>query len=295
MIGSTGIIKPSTVSVNDIEILYSYSSDRSTEPSNFILLDANLLIKERFLSDNSVEKIPGMYLLNLPSDIFNEVGFYSLYIRPKQIKTNIVDCGVLSSLPNVKGIVLNIEDFANDTDKILQGGLCGFRVEYLNNDGSLINNKHTIVTWSNRCEAISQNINNTSQKNISYRFTDSGNFLFLTVNPSTNPSVQPSVQPNIGVANQQIILSNTYFDPVLIDIELSEYDIDKIALGIFGEKTLNIETGVENVYTKDREIYKQRTIFDIKDETGNPLYKVAQSNTTIDTSETWDTINENVI
>jgi hypothetical protein len=38
----------------------------------------------------------------------------------------------------------------------------------------------------------------------------------------------------------------------------------------------------------------QSTLFDVKDEFNNPLYKIKENNTTIDTTETWGTINANV-
>ena len=89
-------------------------------------------------------------------------------------------------------------------------------------------------------------------------------------------------------------MSNTYFDPQVIDIELTEYDLRKIALLVNGERTLNVETGIENIYDEGRNILAQSTLYDIKDDAANPLYKVKTNNTDIDTSETWDTINQNV-
>jgi len=92
-------------------------------------------------------------------------------------------------------------------------------------------------------------------------------------------------------------MSNTYFDTQVIDIEITEYNLRKIALLINGERTLNIDTGIENIYDESRNILTQSTLYDIKDEVGNPLYKVKTNNlpTEINTSETWDTINDGVL
>jgi hypothetical protein len=161
-------------------------------------------------------------------------------------------------------------------------------------DGSIVPNLFSTVAYSNRCEAISQPSNSSTQKSVVYRFNDSGSLMFLSVTPSSSPSVKPNEFPYIGVAGQQIIMSNSYFDHQIIDIELTEYDLRKIALLVNGERTLNVETGIENIYDEDRNILVQSTLYDIKDETANPLYKVKTNNTEIDTTETWDSINQNV-
>jgi hypothetical protein len=295
-LGVTGIIRPSTVDLEDIEVYYSYTQDRINKPSNFIKLNTTDVIEKRFVEDGSLEVFQGFYTLKLPDNIFSDLGFYTLYIRPKQTFVTILDCGILSQLPDQKGLVLDINssDLRNMTDKLVSGGLSGFRIEYYNNSGELIPNLFRTVTFSNRCEAISQLSNSTTQKSIVYKFNDSGSLLFLSLTPSTSPSTKPNSFPDIGIAGQNILLSNTYFDPQVIDFELTEYDLKKIATLVNGERTLNIETGIENIYDKDKNIVAQSTLFDIKDENLNPLYKVKQNNKNIDTTETWETINQNV-
>ena len=296
-LGITGIIRPSTVDLTDIEVLYSFTPDRITQPTDFLSLDVNQIISKRFTSSISNQVLQGMYTLKLPADVFNTVGYYTIMIRPKQIITTILDCGVLSQLPDQKGIVLDTNNAELQAlgEKLNPGGLCGFRVEYINSDdGSIISNLFSTVAYSNRCEAISQPSNSSTQKSVVYRFNDSGSLLFLSVTPASSPSIKPNAFPYIGVAGQQVIMSNTYFDPQVIDIELTEYDLRKIALLVNGERTLNVETGIENIYDESRNILAQSTLYDIKDEAANPLYKVKTNNTEIDTSETWDTINQNV-
>jgi hypothetical protein len=297
-LGVTGIIRPSTVDLTDMEVLYSFTPDRITQATDFLPLDINQIISKRFTSSISNQVIQGMYTLKLPADVFNNIGYYTILLRPKQTLLTILDCGVLSQLPDQKGIVLDTNDATLQTlgEKLNPGGLSGFRVEYLNpDDGSIIPNLFSTVAYSNRCEAISQPSNSSTQKSVVYRFNDSGSLLFLSVTPASSPSVKPNAFPYIGVAGQQIIMSNTYFDPQIIDIELTEYDLRKIALLVNGERTLNVETGIENIYDEDRNILTQSTLYDIKDEAANPLYKVKTNNTDIDTTETWDTINQNVL
>jgi hypothetical protein len=297
-LGVTGIIRPSTVDLVDMEVLYSFTPDRITQPTDFLPLDVNQIISKRFTSSISTQVIQGMYTLKLPADVFNTIGYYTILIRPKQTILTILDCGVLSQLPDQKGIVIdtNNPNLQALGEKLNPGGFSGFRVEYLNSgDNSIISNLFSTVAYSNRCEAISQPSNSSSQRSVVYRFNDSGSLLFLSVTPASSPSIKPNAFPYIGVAGQQIIISNTYFDPQVIDIELTEYDLKKIALLVNGERTLNVETGIENIYDDKRNILTQSTLFDIKDEAENSLYKVKQNNTDINTSESWDTINENVL
>lgn len=296
-LGSVGTLKPSNVNLEDIEVFYSFSPDRNTEPSNFIKLETTDVLKKKFIDNTSVEAFQGFYTMKLSSDIFSEIGFYSVYIRPKQIKCKIVDCGILAQLPDQKGLVFDINsgDFIDLKNRISPGALTGFRLDYMDDTtGEITPNIFTIVTFSNRCEIISQSSTNTSQKSVVYRFNDSGNLIFLSVSPSSSPSVKANTQPFIGNGGQTVIFSNTYFDPQVIDIEITEYDLKKIGNLIEGERTLNIETGVENIYDENRNILSQSTLYDIKDDFGNDLFKVKQNNKVIDESETWDTITEDV-
>jgi len=297
-LGVTNIIKPATVDLADVEVLYSYTADRISRPSNFTKIPTTTdILEKRFASNNSSVPLQGMYLLKIDSDLFNAVGFYTIIIRPKQIIATILDCGILSQLPDQKGIVLNTNEqsVSELSSKLGPGGLTGFRIEYFDDNNLFINNLFTTVSYSNRCEAISQTSTSPTQNSIVYRLNDVGSLLYLSVTPSTSPSIKPNAFPFIGVGGQKIIMSNTYFDQQVIELELTEYDLKKIALLVNGERTLNIETGIENIYDDSRNILAQSTLYDIKDEFENPLYKVKQNNTEINEEETWNTINDGVI
>lgn len=295
-LGYTGIIRQATVGLDDIEVLFSFSPDRITKPTDFSLLNTTDVLERRFITNAPNQALPGMYVLKLPTSTFLDIGFYTILIRPKQILTSIVDCGVLSQIPDQKGIILdtNQSGLAALSQRFVPGGLCGFRIEYFDGSGSLIDNFFTTISYSNLCEAITQASNSPTQKSVLYNFNDTGSLLFLSVTPSTSPSLKPTALPYIGSAGQNIVITNTFFDPQIIEIELTEYDLKKVALLVNGERTLNIGTGIENIYDEDKNIIAQSTLFDIQDEFNNPLYKVKENNITINTTETWDTINQNV-
>ncbi len=163
--GVYGTIRPADVSPEDVEIILNYTPSRD-ETNNFLLtkLDAPSILKPYFNNADTggnanVELLGGLYNLTLPSDVFNRIGIYTLYIRPAQIRTTILDCGVLSALPNVKGIVIDLNAVpTNYRNKFVNQGLVGFRVEYLNSDGTKVPNFFRLITSSFFCEPVVQNL-----------------------------------------------------------------------------------------------------------------------------------------
>jgi hypothetical protein len=199
-------------------------------------------------------------------------------IRPAQIRTTILDCGILSALPNVKGLVIDLNSVPNEfINKFVNQGLVGFRVEYLNSDGSKIPNFFRIITSSFFCEPVVQNLTNTSQKSIRYRYTDSNtNLIFCTLSPSTAPTNKPNAIPFIGQPNQSIIVTNTFFNPIVMDIEVAEHDFSTLAIGLFGNQTKSIDDGIYTLYDSDNNIYKQYNLYEIRDQFNDLLYEVRQ-------------------
>ena len=171
--GTYGTIRPADVSPEDVQIILNYTESRD-ETDNFILttLNAQEVLTPYFNNENTggnagVEILGGLYNLKLPSNVFNQLGIYNIYIRPAEIRTTITDCGVLSALPNVKGLVFNIDAVPSQfRNKFVAQGLVGFRVEYLNSDGTKIPNFFRIITSSFFCEPILENQVNSSQKSI---------------------------------------------------------------------------------------------------------------------------------
>ena len=186
--GTYGTIRPADVSPEDVEIILHYTPSRD-DTTSFVLkkLDAPSILRPYFsnptIGGNVKELLGGLYNLKLPADEFNKIGIYTLMIRPAQIRTKISDCGVLSSLPNVKGIVISLSDVPSDfLNKFVNQGLVGFRVEYLNDDGTKIPNFFRIITSCFFCEPVVQNLTNTVAKAIRYRYTQNNtNLLFCTL------------------------------------------------------------------------------------------------------------------
>lgn len=298
MSGIYGIKRGSDVAIDDIEVLLHYTPSRTSRgDGTFKKLNTQEIIQKNINPNNEeTEILGGMYTLKLPTDIFANKGFYTLLIRPVEIRTKIIDVGVLSSQSDIKGVVFDLSEVdARFTSKFQNNGLIGYRIEYLNPNSNgedvKVNNLFRIVTSNNKAEPVNQNLTNTNQKAIRYRFNDNSTLVFTTLTPSTSNSVKPNVIPFIGEPNQSVIITNTHFNPVMMEIEMVEHDIETIAYSLFGARTKSIEDGIYTIYNFDNEIYKQYNLFEIKEEyTGTPLVEVREPRINIDFNKGFDEI-----
>ena len=218
---------------------------------------------------------------------------YLLKHLPNWVSTTISDCGVLSALPNVKGIVIDLSNVPSQyVNKFVAQGLVGFRVEYLNSDGSKIPNFFRIVTSNFYCEPVIQNLTNTLQKAVRYRYTEGQtNLVFCTLSPSSSPTNKPNATPYIGQPAQSIVLSNTYFNPLMLEVQVSEYDIDTLGIALYGNQTKSMEDGIYTIYDAQNNIYQQFNLYEIKDDFNNLLYEVKDNRgTNIDFSKSYQNI-----
>lgn len=297
-IGNYGTIRPADVSIDDIDMFYTYAPDRETIADEVFRLDPTQLLSYSNLPeddqiDGNENILEGLYNLRLPASTFNQLGIYTLYLRPKVEVTTIVDCSVLSSLPSVKGIVLD----SNALPEKLRGNnaLQGYKIEYIGDDGVKLRNVTRYVVTSNRVVPISQNVGTTSQRANRYRFDDSGTLIFLQVTPSSSSDVKPNVQPFIGNAGQTILISNTNFSPVTIEIDLVENTIDTLANYVSGEQIKDVDNGILTYYDNNRNIIKQFDLYEIKDDVTNvSLYEVKEERDNIDETQDFDDVTDEI-
>lgn len=300
-VGSYGIVRPADVSPEDVDIYYHYVQDRNvTSEVTLKTLDASSVLTPVYHNDetggtSNVEVLGGLYNLKLESTDFGDLGIYTLHLRPKQIRTKITDCGVLASLPSVRGIVIDLTNIPSvDLNKFSPQGLVGYRIEYINpTDSKKVPNFYRVITSNFYCEPITTNLTNSSQKALRYRYSDSAtNLMFLTITPSAAPSTRPTTVPYIGQPDQTIILTNTYFNPTTIEIEMVEHDASTLAYALYGNQSKAIESGIYTIYDKDNNIYRQFNLYEIKDQLNETLYEIREKRTDIDESLNFDTITE---
>jgi hypothetical protein len=297
-VGTFGTIRSADVDINNIDMFYTYASSRENISNTIIRLNPSEILSYNYLPNSeqiigNENLLEGMYNMRLPASTFNQLGIYSIYIRPKVNITTIIDCSVLSSLPTVKGIVLDVNSLPENLRA--NNAMQGFKIEYINADGTKLRNTVRYVVTSNRVVPISQNVGNSTQKAIRYRFDDSGTLLFLQVTPSSSSNVKANVTPFIGNPGQTILLSNTNFTPLMVEVELVENTIDTIMDIVAGESIKDVDNGILTYYDKDRNITRQFNLFEIKDDVADvSLFEVKERRENIDSSQNFEDIIEDV-
>ena len=122
-----------------------------------------------------------------------------------------------------------------------------------------------------------QNTTNTSTSTVRYQYVNGvTNLIFCTLSPSSSPSNKPNATPFIGQPDQEIIISNTFFNPVTMEIEMVEHDISTLAISLFGNQTKSLNDGIYTLYDTQNNIYKQYNLFEIRDQYNELLYEVKQ-------------------
>ena len=295
-VGVYGTSVPASVSPDDMEIWYKYTPSRDQEPGPLTKWSgpSSDIIKENAHPSYSNEIFGGLYTLRLPVDTFGTKGIYTIVIKPIEIRVSIQDCSTLAALPDVKGLVINSASVESQfQSKFENDSLIGYRIEYLNTDGSKRKNFFRIITSNNKASSINTSANNTSTNATRYIFNDNSSLVFCTITPSSSSSVKPNALPYIGVPGQNIIITNTFFNPIMMEIEMVEHDNETIAYALYGNQTKSLDDGIYTIYNFNNGIYRQYNLYEIKDRfTGKPLYEVREEKTTIDQTKDFNSITE---
>jgi hypothetical protein len=268
-----GIVKSALVDPSqDVDVFYHYRPSRSSEDTSFkqfkkISDVSSIFSNSEFENTDETDmRLPGMYNLNLPVSLFGKKGIYTIYIKPKEIRCIIKDVGSLAAYPDVKGIVIDMNEVENQT-LFAADKLVGYRVEYFEYEGSGLRRQqyYRLITSNNMCEPVSQNLTSANTNANGYRFNGSGSLCFMTLTPSTSPSFKSNSKPYIGTPNQKIVITNTKFDPVMIELEMVDHDIETLSIMSEGNVIRNLDKGLMTHYNFDNEVYKQYEFSTIKD------------------------------
>ena len=295
--GAYGTVIPSRIKSSDIDIFYAYHETRtsdSVENAVFKKLPSSILSDVLYDGgDDSVDNVlEGLYNLKLPLEYFNRKGFYTVYIKPREIPAVIADVSSLTSFSNVRGIVIDtnaIDDEYLKSKVYANNQLVGYRVIYLNDNGSRTD-EYRLVTSNNRCEPVVKSSNESGNKSYTYRYNETSTLSFLTLTPSTAPSFKSNSAPDIGKPAQRILFVNTLFEPVMLDIEMAEHDFDTLSYMLEGSQLRDLDNGLVTTFNENNQIVHQSEHYTIKDTaTGNPVFEVKKNKTdSIDYSQTLE-------
>lgn len=295
--GAYGTVIPSRIKSSDIDIFYAYHETRtsdSVENAVFKKLPSSILSDVLYdgENDSADNVLEGLYNLKLPLEYFNRKGFYTVYIKPREIPAVIADVSSLTSFPNVRGIVIDtnaIDDEYLKSKVYANNQLVGYRVIYLNDNGSRTD-EYRLVTSNNRCEPVVKSSNESGNKSYTYSYNETSTLSFLTLTPSMAPSFKSNSAPNIGKPAQRILFVNTLFEPVMLDIEMTEHDFDTLSYMLEGSQLRDLDNGLVTTFNENNQIVNQSEHYTIKDTaTGNPVFEVKKNKTdSIDYSQTLE-------
>ena len=284
--GVYGTTIPSRITSSDVDIFYSYHETRNSDSvgeSVFTKLPSSILSDAIYDRESGVTEnvLEGLYNLKLPLEYFSRKGFYTVYIKPKEIPAVIADVSTLTSFPSVRGIILDssasgIDD--NLKNKIItNNSLVGYRIIYINDDGKR-EDYFRLITSNNKCEPTIQSSNESSNKSYTYRYNESSTLSFLTLTPSTAPSFKSNAEPFIGKPTQRILLVNTLFEPIMLDIEMTEHDLDTVSYMLEGSQLRDLDNGLVTTFDDNNQIYNQSEHYTLKDSsTGKPVYEIKKN------------------
>ena len=294
-----GTVKPSVINTEtDVEIWYRYTPKRSSSDTSFNTFkkisdtDISEMFKKAEISEETLSEetkikdknLPGMYNLSLPASIFGFAGFYTIYIKPKEIYCTIKDVGALAAYPDTRGIVIDMGEIDNGDRALFRSdNLTGYRVEYFGNatQGGATERQeyYRLITSSGLCEPVSQNLTSANTNSAGYRYNESATLAFLSLSPSTSPSFKGSTQkPFIGTPGQQICITNTKFDPVCVEIEICKNDFDTLTTVLTGNQIRSLDNGILTTYNENGEIFNQYEFYTIKDTfTKSDIYDIKKN------------------
>jgi len=281
--GIFGTVRPANINPSsDVEILYYYKPTRGETSgafNGFKSLDPTSCLLPT-VKDEDESRILGMYELRLPLDEFNKKGFYTIYIKPKEISARIIDVSVLAAYPTVKGVIFNI----NEGDLRGISDLTGYRIEF--EDGTT-----RLIKSCNRCEPVIVNTGDGYPKSTRYNLIDtSSNFVFCTVSPSSSPTFKTNSNPYIGEPGLDVKIINTKFSPKMIEVEMTTHDLDTLSYMLEGDQVNDRDNAIITTYNDEHEIYHQADYYVLKDRLGNPLYNIKKKRKDIDHNQDYDNI-----
>ena len=285
-------IKDSEIS-NLVDISFCYHETRSYDSitnAAFKTLPSGVLTRAK--REDGTDVVEGMYNLQLPLSEFNKKGFYTVYIKPKEIKASITDIGTLTAFPDVRGIVLDTTRINSDylKEKARKNNeLTGYRIVFLD-DNNGRQDYYRIITSNNKCEPVVTMPATSSDKTYTYRYEDSSTLTFITVSPSAAAMFKDNQSPYIGKVGQNILLVNTLFEPIQLDIEMVTHDADTISNMLEGSQLRDLDNGLITTFNENDEIYHQKEVYTLKDQyTGKPVFEVAKEKTNgVDFSQSLD-------
>jgi len=289
-VGIYGAKRASSASFNDVDILYAFSPSREELGDlQFTPLYGSVTEAEF----RSILGADGGYKLRLPASIFNKLGFYLVLIKPKSFRTQIVDCSFVVTNNDTeiqiskKGIVIPKLEFQTS------GSLIGYQIEYFDDNGNKIKNFHRIITSSD-IVSVSTNNNNSNANSTSYVLNPNGNNLFLTLTPDEASLISNEQKADLGSAGQSILISNTFFDPTMVEVEMVNQTMETLSWLLGGNSVRNLETGEYSIFDDNNRLYKQFNLLTRKSQFNNGNLDIREEKRDVNLDQNFNDISQGI-
>lgn len=290
-VGIYGTKKLADVDFNDVDVLYAFSQTREQVTDNQLRPLFPNVTNAEFTKMFGAD---GVYKLKLPASVFNQLGFYIVLIKPKSYETEIVDCSYVIRETDEdiqiskKGIVIPKLQFQGT------GSLIGYQLEYFDDNGVKVKNFHRIITGSDLVSPAPNSTQSNTAAAQSYVLDDNGAFLFLTLTPDEVSLISNTKQADLGKAGQKIIVSNTFFDPVMLEVEMVDQTIKTLSYGIFGNSTRDLELGIYSIFDDNGSLYKQYNLLTRKKTFSNGEVDIKEQRTNINLNQNFDQLSQTI-
>jgi len=287
-VGIYGSRIASSCDFNDVDILYAFS------PSREQLGDIQFTPLYGSVTEAEFRKLIGAdggYKLRLPASVFNKLGFYLVLIKPKSFRTQIIDCSFVVTNNDTeiqiskKGIVIPKLQFQTS------GSLIGYQLEYFDTIGNKIKNFHRIITSSDIVSVSTTNANSNANST-SYVLNPNGNYLFLTLTPDEASLISNEQKADLGSAGQAILISNTFFDPTMVEVEMVNQTLETLSWQLGGNSVRNLQTGEYFVFDDQGRLYKQYVLLTRKSQFNKGNLDIRQEITDVDLNQNFNDISQ---
>jgi len=287
-VGIYGNKKLADIDFNDVDIFYAYSPNRES------LGDTQFVPLFNSITNNEFRKMLGAdggYKLRLPASTFNKLGFYLVLIKPKTFETTIADCSYVVTNTDQelqiskKGIVIPKLQFQST------GSLIGYQMEYFDDNGVKIKNFHRIITSSDAV-SLSSNSNSSNPSATSYFLDNNGTQLFLTLTPDEVSLITSEQKPDLGKGGQKVLVSNTFFDPIMMEVEMVDQNIKTLSYGIFGNAVRDFSNGVFSIFDENNNLYKQYNLLTRKSQFNQANLDVKEERSSINLNQNFFNVSQ---
>jgi hypothetical protein len=99
---------------------------------------------------------------------------------------------------------------------------------------------------------------------------------------------------DLGNAGQSILLSNTFFDPTMIEVEMVNTTMETLSWELGGNSVRDKQTGIYSVFNRDGNLYKQYLLIERKSQFNQGILDIRQEIQNVNLNKNFDQISKGI-